>query len=102
MSKLSIFYSPNYIVTLYYDKKLWKAVLLCFFLDLVWKGVWLDLIEQRSRASGEGDKESWGMTWISRSDVDQSCHTKSVPGVPLEAPSGSEETYFFEKLKKHI
>lgn len=28
---------------------------------------------------------SWKMTWISRSDVDHSCHTKRVPRVPLEA-----------------
>lgn len=33
----------------------------------------------------------WKMTWISRSDVDHSCHTRRDPCVPLGAPSGSRK-----------
>ena len=73
-------------ITLLYCIWVRMALLALYFNVKGWKVVWAEIVKK--------GWISWGMTCISRSDVDHSCHTGGVLRVPLGAPSGREETFY--------
>lgn len=54
------------------------------------------LIERASRIS----HREGGVTWISRSDVDQSCHAKGGPRVPLPIKKGAAPPFLLQQEEK--
>lgn len=54
------------------------------------------LIERASRIS----HREGGVTWISRSDVDHSCHAKGGPRVPLPIKKGAAPPFLLQQEEK--